>query len=126
MEPGKVQGSNVTTFLSYSPPRGRLSWPYPVLGAWLDRLSEKKLGQLTKTEKAIPPLTTHSTSILMKAPKGVNNTGCNVWWEEVELWVTSKGSKGKEPYILTPSSPLKVVKIVFWYSPSTRAWLKKG
>ena len=103
MELGKVQGSNVTTISPHSPPRGRSSRPHLMLGAWLDKVPEKELGQLlgqvSKTTKIIPPPTTHSASILMKAPKGVNNTGPNMWWEEVELWVTGKE---REPYLLLP------------------------
>ena len=80
MTPGKVQESKVTTFLAPNPTRGGSARPHPV------------------TAKKLLPIT-HSTSILMKAPEGVNNMGRNVWWEEVELWVTSKG---REPYFLPP------------------------
>ena len=77
IEPGQVQGSNVTTFSTHSSAKGRLSRPYPVLGVWLDRFPEQELGKLleqatTKTT-AIRPPTTHPASILMKATNGVNS-----------------------------------------------------
>ena len=83
--------------------KGGSARPYPVLGAFLDRLTASELCRgfrwMNRPPKKKPPPKTHSVSILMKAPKGVNNMGWNVWWEEVELWVTSKG---REPYPLPP------------------------
>ena len=54
---------------------------------------------MSKPPKKKPPPNTQSVSILLKAPKGVNNKGWSVWWEEVEVWVTCKGGK---PYPLPP------------------------
>ena len=103
MTPGKVQDSKVTTFLGPNTTRGGSVRPHPVLGAFLDRLTESELRRgfrrMNRPPKKKSPPKTHSISILMKAPKGVNNMGWNVWWEEVELWVTSKG---REPYLLPP------------------------
>jgi len=55
-----------------------------------------------KMEEKSPPMTL-STSILMKTPKVINNRGQSMWWEDVELWVVSKGRK---PYPPPPSHQL--------------------
>ena len=102
MNPGKVQDSKVTTFSASNPTRGGSARPHQVLGAWIDSLPDEEVSKgfrrMTKTTKKPLP-TTHSASILMKAPKGVNNMGQNVWWEEVELWVICKG---RELHLLSP------------------------
>ena len=69
----------------------------------MDKLTASELCEefrrMNRPPKKKSPPKTHSVSILLKAPKGVNNKGRTVWWEEVELWVTSKG---REPYPLPP------------------------
>ena len=111
MTPGKVQESKVTTFPAPNPIRGSSAQPHPVLEVWIDRIPDNEVGKLlermTKTTKKPPP-TTHSASILMKAPKGVNNMGWNVWREEVELWVTCKG---RELHLLSPPGQKECVLV---------------
>ena len=53
---------------------------------WLGQVSENS----RKVEEKSLPMT-QSTHIAMKTPKGINNKGQTVWWEEVELCEVSKG-----------------------------------
>ena len=111
MNLSKVQDSKVTTFSASNPTRGGSARPHQVLGAWIDSLPDEEVSKgfrrMTKTTKKPLP-TTHSASILMKAPKGVNNMGQNMWWEEVELWVTCKG---RESHLLSPPKQKEYVLV---------------
>ena len=98
MNPGKVKDSNVTTFLAPNVTRGRLARPYRTLASFLNHMPDEEVSKALEQMDETPPIT-QSTSILMTAPKGVNSKGRNVWWEEVELWVTRKGM---EPFLLPP------------------------
>ena len=61
--------------------------PLPMLGAWLDKLLQEEMKQLSKEMRILSgegqPPTTQSTSIMIKALNGINSKGQTVWWEEI-------------------------------------------
>ena len=79
MNPGKVQDSKVTTLSNPNHTNSGPTWPHPVVGSFLEKLSARELHKgfrrMNKPPKKKPPPNTQSVSILMKAPKGVNSKG---------------------------------------------------
>ena len=94
-EPGENMDTRSVVWEQSFRDRTRSSRPKTVLAAWLDQLTPSELQQgmeeMERTAGNVPPPTTQSKSIMIKAVNNIDNRGKTVWWEAIMLQVVGNG-----------------------------------